>query len=446
MTGFGGMWNRILLGIWIVLCGCSAMDPGIPEYESLENDPLPAVTIQSASGVFLREATLSIALSPAGSRTPRRLYLCYGRDSDLPDTTQLKIDLLPLYKEGIIEVKVTNLLPATLYYCRVYAETRNEKGYSEPFKFRTSTSDTDIAWEKIADFPNRKGLYNRAFTIGEELYFQECGMTGWTNAGGTAIWKFAPASGRWEKWTDFPGGERCDPVLYVMKDKLYMGFGYTLMPDGSIRLMDDWWEYDWTARSWRPIPDSPGCYSTLMASFVHKERGYLVSTGAMWDEYPMTVWMFDPVSGKWSKRADFPGEKVSNTLVLVAEERVFVICGRFAYGKDPFHSNCLWEYVPDTDTWFRRADFPGTGRSDMHGFVIDGRLYAGFGYENTRGEWLDYTRDLWEYLPERDVWEPRAGITKWKPDYFTFSAGTDQGGYIGCANDGIWMYSPEKDR
>jgi hypothetical protein len=69
-----------------------------------------------------------------------------------------------------------------------------------------------------------------------------------------------------------------------------------------------------------------------------------------------------------------------------------------------------------------------------------------FGYENMRGDWLDYTRDLWEYLPDRDVWEPRAGITMWKPDYFTFSAGTDQGGYIGCAKDGLWMYSPEKDK
>jgi len=183
-----------------------------------------------------------------------------------------------------------------------------------------------------------------------------------------------------------------------------------------------------------------------MASFVYKDKGYLISTGAMWEEYPMMIRMFDPVSGKWTKKADFPGEKVSNTLTLVAEDRIFVIGGSFVYGKNPVHSNCLWEYVPDTDTWFRRADFPGTARSDMHGFVISGRLYAGFGYENMRGDWLDYTRDLWEYLPDRDVWEPRAGITMWKPDYFTFSAGTDQGGYIGCAKDGLWMYSPEKDK
>lgn len=124
------MWNNILFFACIWFCACSTMDPEIPDYESLENDPLPIATIKSASRVFLREATLSIVLSPTSSRIPRRLYLCYGKDSDRPDTLQLKVDLLPLYKDGTIDVKITNLLPATLYYCRVYAETRNEKGYS----------------------------------------------------------------------------------------------------------------------------------------------------------------------------------------------------------------------------------------------------------------------------------------------------------------------------
>ena len=446
MMEFGSMWNNILFFACIWFCACSTMDPEIPDYESLENDPLPIATIKSASRVFLREATLSIVLSPTSSRIPRRLYLCYGKDSDRPDTLQLKVDLLPLYKDGTIDVKITNLLPATLYYCRVYAETRNEKDYSDVFKFRTSTSDTDIAWKKIADFPDRKAFYNRAFTIGKDIYFQECEMDGLMNVGGTAILKFTPASCIWEKLTDFPGGKRCDPVIYVMNDKIYMGLGHTTNGDSLVNLQNDFWEYDLSDRSWRPMSDSPGCYSALMASFVYKDKGYLISTGAMWEEYPMMIRMFDPVSGKWTKKADFPGEKVSNTLTLVAEDRIFVIGGSFVYGKNPVHSNCLWEYVPDTDTWFRRADFPGTARSDMHGFVISGRLYAGFGYENMRGDWLDYTRDLWEYLPDRDVWEPRAGITMWKPDYFTFSAGTDQGGYIGCAKDGLWMYSPEKDK
>lgn len=440
------MWNKILFGVCLWLCACSAMDPEIPDYESWGDDPLPVVSIKSASPVFLREATLSIAISPASDRMPRRFYLCYGTDSDRPDTMQCKIDLLPLYQEGIIEVKMTNLLPATLYYCRVYAEGRKEKDYSEVFKFRTSVADADIAWKKIADFPDRKAFYELAFVMGNDLYFQECEINEQMNVGGTAIWKFASDSCLWERMADFPAGKRSNPVVYVLKDKVYMGLGHVVGENGICNLMSDLWEYDLSDRSWRLLPDSPGCYSSLMASFVYKDKGYLISTGGMWADFPMTVEVLDPVSGSWSKKADFPGEKVSNTLVLVAKDRVFVMGGRFAYGSDPLLSNHLWEYVPDTDTWFRRADFPGTGRSDMRGFVVDGRLYAGFGYENIYGEWLNYTRDLWEYVPERDVWESRAGITLWLPDYLSFSAGTDRGGYIGSADYGLWMYSPEKDK
>lgn len=446
MMEFGSMWNRILLLVCIGLCACSVMDPEIPDYESSEKDPLPLVTIQSADRIFLREATLSIVLSPMSSRKPRSLYLCYGKDSDQPDIMQQKIDLLPLYKEGTIEVNVTNLLPSTLYYCRVYAETRNEKGYSDVFKFRTSTSDTDIAWKKVADFPNRKAFYNRVFTIGGHLFFLECEMEEGENAGGTAIWKFVPDACTWEKVTDFPGGKRCSPVIYAMNDKIYMGFGYVPDRDDRMDFKDDLWEYDFSDCAWKRLPDLPVCYTHLMASFVHKGKGYLVSTGAMWTEYPMKVEMFDPVSGKWTKKADFPGEKVDRALALVVDDRIFVVGGSYAYGCEPQHSNCLWEYAPDTDTWFRRADFPGTGRSEMQGFVVGGRLYAGFGYENTHGDWLDYTRDLWEYFPDRDVWEPRAGITMWSPNCFTFSTGTDRGGYIGSVEYGLWMYSPDKDK
>ena len=105
MMEFGSMWNNILFFVCIWFCACSTVDPEIPDYESLENDPLPIATIKSASRVFLREATLSIVLSPTSSRIPRRLYFWYGKDSDRPDTLQLKVDLLPLYKDGTIDVK-----------------------------------------------------------------------------------------------------------------------------------------------------------------------------------------------------------------------------------------------------------------------------------------------------------------------------------------------------
>lgn len=46
------MWNNILFFACIWFCACSTMDPEIPDYESLENDPLPIATIKSASPGF----------------------------------------------------------------------------------------------------------------------------------------------------------------------------------------------------------------------------------------------------------------------------------------------------------------------------------------------------------------------------------------------------------
>ena len=112
------MWNKFFFFFCLSFVACSVMDPEIPTYDSLVDGPLPEVVIKSASSVYLREATLSIAISPKSSRKPRCLYLCYGKDTDQPDTTRLKVDLLPLYKEGVVDVKITNLLPATMYCLR----------------------------------------------------------------------------------------------------------------------------------------------------------------------------------------------------------------------------------------------------------------------------------------------------------------------------------------
>lgn len=440
------MWNRILFFACLWLCACSLVDPEIPEYVSPIDDPLPAVTIQSADKIFLREATLHITLTSESNHPLRRLYLCYSRELDQPDTTQMKIDLLPIYTEKTIHVNVTNLLPSTTYYCRVYAETRTDHCYSSSFKFRTSTSDSDIAWTEVTGFPNRKGFYNCVFTIGEDLYFQECETLNYSNRGGTAIWKFSPSAGSWEHITDFPGGKRIDPVVYVIKDKVYMGFGFAVQEDGQKQIKDDIWQYDCKERSWQLLPESPGGYSAVMSSFVYKDKGYLISTDAMWDEFPMYVKRFDPETGKWTPLSDFPGKKMNRTLTLVVDDRIFVVGGSFSYGSDPNYSNNLWEYVPDTDTWFRRADFPGSSRFEMRGFVIGNRMYAGFGYTNGYEDYIDYVNDLWEYIPSRDVWESRSAFTMWKPAELTFSVGTDQGGYLGSATLGLWMYSPEKDR
>lgn len=56
--------------------------------------------------------------------------------------------------------------------------------------------------------------------------------------------------------------------------------------------------------------------------------------------------------------------------------------------------NPLWEYLPDTDTWNRIGDFPGTARLVAVGDDWDGKYYYGFGTANN-----NYFTDLWVFDP-----------------------------------------------
>ena len=52
MMEFGSMRNNILFFACIWFCACSTMDPEIPDYESLENDPLPLPRSNRQVGFF----------------------------------------------------------------------------------------------------------------------------------------------------------------------------------------------------------------------------------------------------------------------------------------------------------------------------------------------------------------------------------------------------------
>lgn len=101
MMEFGSMWNNILFFVCIWFCACSTVDPEIPDYESLENDPLPIATIKSASRVFLREATLSIVLSPTRAGYPAAFIYVTGKIRTGRTPCNLKSICYPCIKMGL---------------------------------------------------------------------------------------------------------------------------------------------------------------------------------------------------------------------------------------------------------------------------------------------------------------------------------------------------------
>lgn len=434
---------------WIgMLCcvACSVLDPDIPEYSSEVFDKLPDVSIEAVDKIYTRQVNLSIRINATNKYVPQKFFLCYSSENDLPDTTMSKVDLLSIDMQGLVSVELSGLSPATLYYSRIYVENRNEKRFSSCFKFRTATGKADEAWTKVSDFPDKKAFYNSFTAIGEDAYFQECFIEGHYNVGGSTLLKYSSAQQRWTRISDFPGGKRCDPVMLILENNLYMGLGYVPYETNRCLYQTDWWKYDLIADSWERMEDYPYYYSTKMAALAFKEKGFLISSPAMWFAEPMYVVMFDPITGKWTKKANFPGRKVANCKALVMKERIFMVGGDFEFIDEGVFSDYLWEYLPDTDTWFRRADFPGGGRTDMHGFVVNDRIYAGYGWEVRTGNQIYPVNDLWEYIPDRDRWEARSTISLWVPSLFTVSFGLQNAGYIGNVQDGLWKYSSDKDK
>ena len=60
----------------------------------------------------------------------------------------------------------------------------------------------------------------------------------------------------------------------------------------------------------------------------------------------------------------------------------------------------FYSYAADTDTWTRKADFPGGARGFGIGYTYEGKAYFGFGASGS-GERMD---DLWVYDPAEDTW------------------------------------------
>lgn len=55
-----------------------------------------------------------------------------------------------------------------------------------------------------------------------------------------------------------------------------MGLGGVNKIEGQSEIKSDIWKFNLSNHTWQMLLESPGGYSSLMSSFVHKEKGYLL--------------------------------------------------------------------------------------------------------------------------------------------------------------------------
>lgn len=419
---------------------CAMLDPDIPEYNTSSKELLPEMEIIGVEQVYSWHAVLKLRIKGREGTKPSKIVFCYSREKELPEVAS-GIPLSSEYTNDTIEVRLTSLLPSTDYYCRIYVETRDEKGYSDTFQFTTLSLTSDRGWAKVCEFPEENDGFYDAVVIGQDVYIRGIVVKDNYDTGDFTIWKYTPSLNRWTKISDYPGGIRIEPVMFSIGTKLYVGLG-EINKSGINYCQLDFWEYDTETEEWKRVCDFPKKDYSVMAVFSCQGKGYVSTISDR-----VTVFAYDPLSNTWVRMSDFPGKSVARTLVVTAYNRVFMFGGIFMGGMEPPLSNYLWEYRASDDSWFRCADFPDAGRWDPVGFIIDGNLYAGYGEISAGGNFLVTINDFWCYSMDKDTWEPRSTFSSATfPGYFTLSFQVDNIGYVGGKGTGLWSYQPEQDK
>ena len=266
-------------------------------------------------------------------------------------------------------------------------------------------------WSQKANFSGTARVFASGFSIGNKGYVG-CGDDNNTaNLHGCKdFWEYNPALNQWNKKTDFGGVPRRGAVGFSIGTKGYMGAGRIDEPKQGTPAYDfkfkDFWEYDPSTDKWTQKEDIGGVAGKVIAfpaAFAIGDKGY-VGTGHDLTMYIKDFWAFDPTyvdpitsvnTGKWYRKADFPGVARYGAVGLNIGEFGYISTGMIPGGL----ANDLWEYDPKTDKWTQRADFKCVKRYLAAAFSIGKTGYIGTGQINADVYPGINARDFWQYTP-----------------------------------------------
>ena len=150
----------------------------------------------------------------------------------------------------------------------------------------------------------------------------------------------------------------------------------------------------WSQKTTAPFPGNEGGGSFTIGTNIYVASGE-----------DRSFYLYDPVADAWTKKADLPGDNKKRTyqIAFAINGKGYVGLGLSEAGTMP---NDFWQYDPTSDTWTKKAEFPGGGRIQAGCFVIGSKGYVGGGADLTGG----YFNDFYEYDPASDVWTKKAKI------------------------------------
>ena len=301
-------------------------------------------------------------------------------------------------------------------------------------------------WKKAAPFPEPD----------EELYGVACNgkmyvIGGWDDGKARgANYEYDPANDKWTKKASMPRKAH-HAALASYNGKIYVCGGFvppenTNVPlGGAWQPIDNVWEYDPAADSWRSLAPLPGKRGAAVAveaggkiyviggatTVEGSKEPWTLSSGAAASPQSVSPFftffgparvlntndVYDPATNKWEHRKPMSVPR-NHAFAAAVNGKIYVIGGRTgsAYIMTATNTNVVEEYDPVADKWSGPLQRMPTARSGG-GYGTDGhRIYCAGGEVTTTQlngafravEAFDPATNTWSTLPSMPI--PRHGV------------------------------------
>ena len=285
-------------------------------------------------------------------------------------------------------------------------------------------------WKKGAPFPEAdEELYG--VTTNGKLYV----FGGWDGGKARGVaYEYDPATDKWTKKTSMPRPAH-HAALAAANGKIYVMGGFVPPKDTAIPVGGAWepidnaWEYDPAADSWKSLPPLPGKRGSAIAAEVGGKIyviGGATTTEGSKDPFfsffgPSRVLgtneVYDPATNKWESRRPMSVPR-NHAFGGVVNGKIYVIGGRTGHGfiLSATNTDVVEEYNPVNDTWSVPKERMPTARSGGASGSDGRRIYAAGGEVTTKDlvgafksvEAYDPVTNSWMTLPSMPM--PRHGI------------------------------------
>jgi N-acetylneuraminic acid mutarotase len=283
-------------------------------------------------------------------------------------------------------------------------------------------------WDKAAPFPEAsEELYGIA--ANGKFYVFGGLAAAWTPK--ALVYEYDPATDQWTKKKNMALASH-HVALAELNGKIYVIGGFVKPASGPTAWVpiDNVWEYDPAADSWKalaPMPTKRGSPNAL----VHNGKIYVIGGAGLHPGSKETAVhparphralstneVYDPATDTWETRQSMPTAR-NHAAAGVVNGKIYVIGGRIgnAFITRASNTGIVEEYDPASDQWGAlKASMPNPRSASAWG-TYKGKIYVAGGEERSGGPWqrtfraveaYDARSNSWSTLP--DMTFPRHGL------------------------------------